>query len=244
MIEGIIPLLKLSLGLATAGLSLTIIKDLKGFNVIRRVKNVNMLPLSDEHISVLGATRHGKTYATLHTLKRVKKGVFFFNFQQEKVPGGFTTCDGKDSALQMKELVESGGKINFIPARDRMLASKQLKAIIDLFLGDGKEHNMYMVVDEVHLYDKVGIGACMQVATAGARWGVYGIFITQRPANMDNNLLGQSSKVISFNLKENDREYLRRYGYPVEDMMNRIKNKKYYFVVYDGLRVEGAFKLS
>lgn len=244
LIVGVISLLKLTLGLSIAGLSLLVAKDMKvveKLGGLRLTKTIPVFPLGDYHTAVLGASGFGKTYATLKSLAGTKKGVFFFNFQQESVPRGFTTVKGTDDAGQVKELVEAGGKVNFIPNRGRTEASKQLKAVVDLFLKDEQMHNVFIAVDEVHLYDRTGIDAMMQVATAGRRWGVFLIAITQRPANMDNNILTQSQHVVSFNLKENDRKYLQNNSFPVDEMMKRINNEKYKFVIYDGMNVEGAF---
>lgn len=243
---GLVGLLKLASAGVAVGLSTRILLDLKEKGMLKLpmlVKTLRSIPLAERHMSVLGMTRNGKTYAVLKSLEQSKKGVLFFNLQQEKVSNKFVKADGNASIDVIKQLLDSGEKINFIPSSNVEIASKQLIAIINA-LFDEEKHDIIVAIDEVHLYDNHAQKAMMRIATAGLRWGFKGIFITQRPANMNNNLLGQSETVVSFNLKTPDREYLRRYGYPVENMMAKINEQKYHFIMYEQNEVKGAFKIG
>lgn len=243
-------ILKVALGMTVAGFLVTVSND-KDVQLIaskiykkvaKKMQGIKAIPLDDSHTCVLGTTRHGKTYAIIETLAQVKEGVFFFNTQLETMPKNFVEANGSNSFEQIDYLLQQGRKVNFIPATDKEQRQKQLELIIKK-LYDGQKRNIRFVVDEAHLYKKGSLAMVQEVATTGLRFGIKGVFISQRGALMDNTLISQSNMFVCFHLNGHDIEYLKNYGFPVEEMQQRIGGEKYLFCTYDNKTVKGAFKI-
>jgi predicted YcjX-like family ATPase len=99
------------------------------------------------------------------------------------------------------------------------------------------------VIDEVHLFRNEGKKALIRLATTGLGRGYKCIFISQRPAMIDNTLLTQSTKHILFAIGLNDASYLKSNGFPSEEIMNRTGQEKYIFVEFDQKIVKGGFTI-
>jgi hypothetical protein len=212
---------------------------------IGAVKKIKRFPLDNEHTTVLGITRHGKTYATVKTLEQETGAVFFWNVQEEKVKG-FIKADKSNNIEQLSNALKSGKKINYVPSGDMELDSKIFGLIVEEFYK--KNVSCKMVIDEVHLFDmtkdKGGKMACRRLATTGLRRNLPCVFISQRPALIDNTLVTQSTQHILFALGDNDTNYLKNMGLPVEKIKEATGQEKYRFCVYDLKEVKGAFMIE
>lgn len=212
----------------------------------RMVKSFNTLkgyPLNDGHTVVLGMTRHGKTWATMETFKNVKEGVLFFNVQQEETPKTFIKVDMFCSITTIIEALERGEKINYIPSTDLEIMAKEICLIIRN-LYDGSKRNIYFIIDECHLFKKESLAQIQRIATTGLRFGIKGVFCSQRGALIDNTLISQSTFFVTFYNNQQDVNYWNGYGFPIEEMMERIGGEKYLFCTYDGKEIKGAYKIG
>lgn len=248
-LAGAIYILKVAAWCGVAGLSVTLLNDKdihKGVKKIKglygRMQKITHINLEDCHTVVFGMTRHGKTYAMKKTLNVVKEGVFFFNTQHEEMPKNFRDATGANSFEQIIDALERGQKINYLPALDKEKRQKELELIIRR-LYDGEKRNIRFVVDESHLFKKSALNMLQEIATTGLRFGIKAVFITQRGALLDNTLISQSNKFVFFYTPNTDKEYFRGYGFPVEEIAEKINNEKYVFVTYDGKNLEGAYKI-
>lgn len=241
-------ILKLALGCTVAGLTVTLLNDkdihklAKKLGGIKRMNKIKAIPLGDEHTTVLGLTRHGKTYALKKTLSHVKEGVFFFNTQLETMPPDFVEASGANSFEQIDRLLQEGRKVNFLPDTDRDKRQTQLKVIIKK-LYDGQKRDIRFVVDEAHLFKKDALAMVQEIATTGLRFGIKGVFISQRGALLDNTLISQSNNYIFFYLNPTDVKYFKEYGFPMEDIQEKIGGEKYIFCTYDNKNIKGSFKV-
>lgn len=215
-----------------------------------KLQLVPAIPLGKdrENKTVLGIARHGKTKAVMVTYAKMNEGVFFFNPQHEITPKGFVKADKRTDIQQMIKGIKKGDKINYLPSDDWDIASKEVGAIINSFFAAG-EFKCQIIVDEVHLLykmakDKSGEKACMRLATTGLRWGFETTYISQRPANVNNDLLTQSTRHIIFALGKNDEGYLRSLHFPVDEITEKTKNEKYRFIVFDQKTVEGPYMVK
>lgn len=195
------------------------------------------------HTTVVGMTQSGKTTAVQRSVERVKQGVLFFNTQQIEVSNVYTEATGADDEKVLIQALRQGNKINFIPNRDTRW--KQLRALIRLFY-DASERSLmdiYIVVDEIHLADKEALKACIELATTGIRWGLHGIFISQRPALVDNTIMNQSMQFV-FLKTTLEKRYMEGYGLPYEAIREGLeKGGQYAYMVYDFHSLKGAFKV-
>lgn len=208
---------------------------------------VNGFTLGNEHITVLGLTQHGKTYATEKTLQAAKEPVLFFNSQHTKVGRGWIDAHGGNTIEQIIGALQKGRKVNFLPADESLdKMSVQLAAITDEIYKLGK-FNFRFAVDEVQLFDmaknKKGKIALERLATTGLGRGFKMLFLSQRPAKVSNTLLTQSTRHIVFALGMNDVSYLKSNGFPVEEITSRTKNEKYQFVEFNQKEVTGPFNV-
>lgn len=206
-----------------------------------------------QHKVIIGMTGTGKTYTTKNMLKAVKQGVFFFNTMHVKLPG-FTRATGAANLNDIMDMIEEGGKVNFLPSTDLASATKQLIAIIN-GLYSRVWGDFIFVIDEVHLYKKDGLNAILRAITTARNQGVEVVSMTQRLALLDNTIMSQSPYKVIFFL-ENETKYCEGYGIPYTAIEEKIKAKdsgginpktgKYepphaYCTYFMG-RVEGAFK--
>ena len=213
----------------------------------RKLQKVKSFGLEDEHTTVLGITRHGKTYATMKTLEQCKEGVFFFNQQEEKTPSNFIYADSSVHFEDIYNAIRNKKKINYVPNTNLEIASRELELIVNRIYEKG-HLDCRFVVDEVHLLNmgdrqKRGLKACIRVATTGLKRGLKGVWITQRGALLDNTLLNQATKHVLFALGNQDLAYLKSNSFPSEEI-GSLANEKYKFVIYDNREVKGAFKIG
>lgn len=224
-----------------------------GFETIGKVLNIRMAQkvkgytMENEHVTVMGMTQYGKTYATLKTLEGLKEGVLFINPQQTKVPKSFIKATMENSAGDIWRVVKMGKKVNYETSDNLEVISMEIGRLIDGLYKIGKL-DCRVVIDECHLLslskDKSGLNAGKRLASTGLSRGFKTVFISQRPATVDNSFYTQSTRHILFNLGLNDYEYLSQKGFPVNEIKEKTYGKKYVFVEFDQMFVKGAYTIE
>jgi DNA helicase HerA-like ATPase len=199
------------------------------------------------HTSVLARTREGKTYATIKSLEAQKEPVLFFNTQLEAYSKRFLTADQSYGLDQITEALHEGFKINFMPSDKPDRAAAEFDLIVDE-LYTWKRHYpgmppIYFVIDEVHLLqrNKDARNQLIRLASTGLKWGIRCIFISQRPAMVDNTLLTQSTFYVLF-ATGLESGWFKRYNMPYDDIQSKLQ-KKYQYVTFDMREVRGAYKV-
>lgn len=203
-----------------------------------------LIDFGSVHSCVIGITGSGKTFGTVQSLKNVKEPVLFFNTKHdEQIPKNFLIMTKDNSYIQLKRALVRERKINYLPSRDEREREKELVNIIR-FLFSWFGTPVYFVVDEVHLYGRRNAYyKLMEVATTGRSYGIRAIWMSQRPANIDNNLMSQSEKFIVFKCSL-ENQYLKRYGFPVEEMEQKFKEGgKYSYLEFDLVNLVGPYKV-
>jgi hypothetical protein len=221
-------------------------KDIwKGILPKMKVKEVeSIFTEHKEHSTVLGITRHGKTYATIKSLSRMKnEAVFFYNTQHEKVGKEWTTVDPRyNEWSQVEYLLSKNKKVNWLPSTKIPDMHKEIEYIVDQ-LYNGEMRNVRIAFDEVHLFRKKALEQIQRVATTGLRWGMRGVFISQRPAKVDNTLYTQSTNHVIFALGSADYQYLHGQGFPIDDLQQKVQGEKYVFVNFNQKEVSEPKKI-
>lgn len=199
--------------------------------------------LDDEHVSVMGRTRHGKTFGTVLSAGKSDNAVLFFNTQHERscVKDFMTFDPNKHHLHQLLWMIKQKKKINFLPSTRPNVRDKQLIKLVD-FLYDLGEVPCLCIWDETHLFKQQAEQQLVRLATTGLRWNKPCVFLTQRPAMMNNNLFSQSTRKIIFQLDDVDYSYLKEKGWKI-DKLATLTNEKYLFVDHDGRNLKGAFKI-
>jgi hypothetical protein len=189
------------------------------------------------HTVVIGQTRSGKTYATVRELLKVPEGVLFFNTQLEKMPGQYVRANGNNCYRQIGDALRRGRKINYEPSTRPEGRERELISLIEyLFIaGFSQDNKIILAVDEVHIYNKGDVlQQLRRVATGGLRFGINGVWISQRPALMDNTLITQCNNMVIFKCAM-EAPYFKRYNIPYEELMASEYEKRgdYSYCVYD-----------
>lgn len=190
-----------------------------------------------EHSTVIGRTRSGKTTGALLSLQRQKKGVLFFNTQLIKFPRGWTAASHRTDFDVLVDALNAGEKIVYNPSRE--YRQQELKILIQLLYkaaeADNGQLDIFLVVDEVHLYEKAALKACIEVATTGIRWGINAIWISQRPAKIDNTLMTQCTRFVIYDVSHMETNYFKNYQMPAEAIYGALERAgKYGYAIYDG----------
>lgn len=201
-----------------------------------------------DHTLVIGRTRTGKTYGVKNTLARMPEPVFFINTQYEDLLKYITaTCNTSwnliRKVLRNHEL-RGHNKINYEPGNVPANRDQELTALITAMFKTTWPRRIYVVIDEVHLFKQKPLEQIQRIATGGLRYNINGIFISQRPALVDNTIMTQAQKFVIYKNSMED-DYLRRYGLPAEEIKNRLVNAPdYSYVEYDFIGVTGPFKVK
>lgn len=250
---GAVYLLKIALGCTVAGLTVTLFNDsdlhyLVKRMAVRRVQKVKQFTIKNEHATVIGLTQHGKTYGTIKTLNQLSGGVLFFNTQHTPVGKGWVEASGSHTPDQIIEAVKKGYKVNFLPSEKGLeYMSVELGAITNKIYEQGRL-DFYFAIDEVHLFkltkDKKGHNALIRLATTGLGRGFKCMFLSQRPAMVDNTLYTQSTKHIIFALGLSDYNYLKNLGFPDTEIREKLNGEKYKFVEFDQKDVKGVYMIG
>lgn len=253
-LAGAVSLLKLTFVCTCGGLAVTMANDkdihkfIKGLKK-KMVKRVKAFNIGNEHCTVLGLTQHGKTYGTIKTLDTIKEPILFFNTNETSlkgIKGKWYDANGSHDMNQLIHALKEGYKVNFIPSTDIKKAGIQLKYITDEIYNYGRIPFRF-VIDEVHLFwmagSKPGQEALTRLASTGLGRGYKCMFLSQRPAMVNNTLLTQSTKHILFALGLNDESYLKQNGFPVEQIKEATKQEKYVFAEFDQKEVKGGYTI-
>jgi len=187
------------------------------------------------HTTVIGRTQEGKTYTVNKILKNQNRGVLFFNTQLEELEG-YIKIDKNTRFKIIYSLLKSGKKLNYFPSTRLNIQEQEIIFLINQLFENGhfnKENYIYFVIDEVHLFKKEGLEEICRIATGGIRYGIHGIFLSQRPANISNTLMSQSNEMLIF-FCNMESQYFKNYDIPIEDILKNINNMgKYSFCAYD-----------
>lgn len=197
-----------------------------------------------EHSFILGQTQSGKTYATSKLLLADNIPYIFINPQKEKIQG--IKMNYTNDAEEIKRTLKSGYSINYIPSLNDDVATEELKYIIDyLFTCNfNKNKPVRVVIDETHIFSnsKTGKNAIKKIANRGLTYGLNAIFISQRGANVEYTALTQAKNHYIFSTLF-EKEYFTRKGLDFNKIKNVLSNKKYHFIIYNGLEVKGPYKV-
>lgn len=209
------------------------------------VQTLSHIDLSkNEHVAVFGVTQHGKTFSIIVSAKKLNQAVIFFNPQHVDAPGYVEFNVRTHSRDQLIHLLKNKRKVNFVPSTDRKKMQKELTWLVDLLYSEDLERmKVKCLMDEVHLFKGESLDSLVRLATTGLRWGKECVFISQRGAMMDNNLITQSTRFVFFKLGDADYKYFDSQGWPIEKFRSLTK-EKYIFCEYDQLSVKGSYKIK
>jgi hypothetical protein len=202
------------------------------------------------HTVVVGATQQGKSHGTMKSLLKKKEGVFFFNVKHDEgLKRGFTKATGKNNIQDIVNMLQAGKKINFVPSVHQETMVIQLVYLIKQLHERVMEKRMkpfYFVADEMVILSKYkqAVNALDTIAVTGESLGMWGVWIGQRLAQIDNTLISQSNNgIVMFNMNfENN--YLKRYGIDGDHLKQLVTDGgQYSYCHYNWTELKGAYKV-
>lgn len=181
--------------------------------------------LDAKHILVIGGTGAGKTYFVTRLCERLNTFIFV-NTQEETEVENICQVVTSEPDDIMELLSEGYTKIEFIPSEDLDEAMQQLSDIRLILFNLGgalyprkspEEPTINFIIDEAQLYaPKMSRTDLDNIGTRGRRWGVRGIFLTQRPQLLSSTLINLCEQQIIFRTGQYEGKYFSGYKIPIE----------------------------
>lgn len=203
---------------------------------------------TNERIFVCGLTGSGKTTFASKLYEQETTLCIFINTNFENIPEGYSQVIVTNTD-QLVEVIENGfSKICFNPTAQKDISQDDVIYVKRLLFNLGKSINKnrrtpkivaHIFIDEVQDYSskfKPNL-EIDSIWKKGRRFGVVGIAMSQRPANVSHTILTQSKFHVIFKVSGYESEYFSRYHIPVEEHEEWLE-KDYHFIVWDGYSVE------
>lgn len=198
-----------------------------------------------KHVSIIGRTDTGKTTFAKKLHEHTDKTSIFFNTQDEDVVGHRTKKWDKN-------LLAEHRKINFIPDENEEIGSIQLNEIyydlrhITEDLNDRSRKTRFIVfVDESHEYAPNGAKGTPlhKIFKRGHRYGIRGISMTQRPAELDKGIVTQANFHVIFDVDDFESSYFKTKNIPIHLVQDQLVNS-HNFTIYVNKHFLGVFTLD
>lgn len=178
-------------------------------------------------VFITGKTQSGKSYFAKYLLKYYKNYIIY-DIKREYSKFGAVVHSLDD----LKNAIYNG--CNRLVYQPNDLSAEHFDEICDFIFAELK--NILFLVDEVHNYCqkmKITMGFKRIITVAqGDPYNIGVIAITQRPANTHNDIISNSSLIISFklNLEDDSKAIEKNTGIPYKDLQNLEYN---HFIVYN-----------
>ena len=205
----------------------------------------NRLKNLEKHLSIIGRTNTGKTTVAKKLHDNTDLYSIFFNTQDEEVKGYRTTVWDVEKLRDHK-------KINFIPHHNNDMARVQLNEIVmDLkgiteSIGDRSRKTRFVIfVDESHEIAPNNVtGTPLHfIFKRGHRYGITGVSITQRPAELDLGIVSQADLHVIFDVNDFESQYFKKKNIPIEQVRSQLVDT-HNFTIYDNRAFTGIYSLN
>jgi len=203
----------------------------------------------DKHTAIVGITGSGKTvYATKLFVDQTTLCIFI-NTNSEVYPEHNSQViihdlDGFYEAWN----TYSATKIVWTPNENEDIKTEDLEQLIKLLFQIGKTINAkrqepkiwcHLFIDEIQEYSGKTKRSLIidRVFKRGRRYGIVGIAISQRPAEISHTILVNCYEHVIFMVSEYETQYFRDYGIPVyegSEAWNWIQQPHYYVIFKSG----------
>jgi len=205
----------------------------------------NLLSNLEKHLSIIGRTNTGKTTVAKKLHDNTDLISIFFNTQDEEVKGYRST-------VWDKEKLRDHTKFNFIPHHNNDMARVQLNEIVmDLrgiteSIGDRSRKTRFVVfVDESHEIAPNNVtGTPLHfLFKRGHRYGITGVSITQRPAELDLGIVSQADLHVIFDVNDFESQYFKKKNIPIDQVRSQLVDT-HNFTIYDNRKFTGIYTLN
>jgi len=206
----------------------------------------------DKHVAIVGITGSGKTIYATKLFTEQPTLCIFINTNSEVYPEHKCQVVIHDLEGFYKAWNEfSAHKIVYSPTENEDITQKDVEDLIKLLFAIGKTINAkkqeptiwcHLFIDEIQEYSaKMKRSTVIdRVFKRGRRYGIVGIAISQRPAEISHTILVNCSSHVIFMVSEYETEYFRNYGIPItedSEAWNWIQ-KRYHYVIFKEGKIE------
>ena len=199
----------------------------------------------NEHVFCCGRTRSGKTTWARAYAARWPGPVLFVNTQEERMPRGWTSAGPEHSIRVLVRALRAGDRVDYVPSAEDVTARAELGCLVDLLFRRAPwSPPVLLAVDETHVYapQSPTPSPLHRIARRGLRWGIVGLWISQRPANVSKDLVTQCARHIIFQTSW-EGGYFSDHGIPAEEVSRLLSaGGDYSYVVWDGAQLTGPFR--
>jgi len=220
-----------------------------GFGVQKQKEQETMIMIEEPqtHTFIGGCTGSGKTVFASKLFQQSNRLAIFINTNNEVLPEQksdivFHDIDGFCHAINH---YKKATRLCLSPTMEKDITIGDINEIIQILFDMGKNINENKIeptiwcelfIDEIQEYQaKHGKAPYItRVWKRGRRYGIIGIAISQRPADVSHTVLTQSETHYLFNMGIYEKGYFSAYGIPVfeDEYMEWLQND-YHYLKYE-----------
>lgn len=193
------------------------------------------------HVLITGTTNSGKTTLAKYLFLSEPHKAIFFNTQLENIRGDTTL--NYNTASNLLNTLKKENLVVYQPSGYKTVAAKELNYITDqifkvgrvLKKGQRANHWVTIYIDEAHnfTYKQSPTDPLQKTAMQGIGHGIRLITISQRPAKISHDILGNTETHYIYKTANWDQPYLDTYKIPIESFKTWV-DKPHHFIKYEG----------
>jgi adenosyl cobinamide kinase/adenosyl cobinamide phosphate guanylyltransferase len=206
----------------------------------------------DKHMAIVGITGSGKTIFATKLFTEQPTLCIFINTNSEVYPEHNSQVIIHDLDGFMKAWNEySATKIVYSPTENEDISKEDIEQLVRMLFQIGKTINAkkqepkiwcHIFIDEIQEYSaKMKRSAVIdRIFKRGRRYGIVGIAISQRPAEISHTVLVNCHSHVIFMVSEYETSYFRDYGIPVYEDSEAWQwiQQRYHYVVFKEAKLE------
>lgn len=207
-----------------------------------------------EHFFICGITGSGKTTFATSIYEKLDTLCVFVNTNEERIPERKSQIIVWDVDEVIKAINLDARKICLNPKETREIASADIERLCNVLFHIGSQINKerreitvfsHLFIDEVQEYSSLHRPNANidRIWKRGRRYGIVGVAISQRPADVSHTILTQCKYHVIFRLGQYEVPYFQRYRIPIEDHEEWLK-RKYHFTIFDGADVSRFYPIK
>ena len=206
------------------------------------------------HTSIVGTTGSGKSTLAIALFENAPGRAIYVDPTGDEDVRADATLDLREDQFNPAIFAENRRIRLILPDGTGTDADMAAMAAIQISLFEigseipHEDGRFYLFIDEAHEVAPLhadGDNPVIRIAKRGRSHNVRLFLISQSPADMSKKAVKQVYYHTVFALNDYSLDYLKRYGMPDETVESAVGSPKdHKFVIYDGYRVDGSYRLD